>query len=387
MLSGVRLIFSNSHPRDTVANSRGGHTVRVRELVDALGRVGHEVLLVEAGGADDPGSAAGRYDQIRNWLPSAVMTPVRDAAMIIQNRRYEARLSAAVDEWHPDALIETQHTFTLSGLHVAQQRRLPLVVDDFTPISEDEQWYDVAMLRTARKVRARLLRDANVVAVAGSATYRELSRSVPGSRLLLLENASGISNSVPLDRAELGVEPGDLVLAYVGSFQPFHRLDLLVQALASLRADLRWRLFLVGDGNGRSETEQAIAEAGLGSRTVFTGQLPLRGVGRYLATADVAVLPATPPYTNAMKLFDYVASGAAIVAPDQDNVRTIVGPAAQFLFSAGSVAALAAALTRAMTDPVSLSQEQRRTRERAAEGITWDDRARTLAEAIQVTLT
>ena len=78
-----------------------------------------------------------------------------------------------------------------------------------------------------------------------------------------------------------------------------------------------------------------------------------------LAAADVAVLPATSDYMNPMKVYEYLAAGVAVVAPNQRAVREVVGEVfpgdvgggleSIAWFTPGSAPELAGAITRAST--------------------------------------
>ena len=53
----------------------------------------------------------------------------------------------------------------------------------------------------------------------------------------------------------------------------------------------------------------------------FTGLIERDDVADFVAAFDVALQPAVRPYESPLKLFEHMALGCAIVAPDTANIR------------------------------------------------------------------
>jgi glycosyltransferase involved in cell wall biosynthesis len=123
---------------------------------------------------------------------------------------------------------------------------------------------------------------------------------------------------------------GSLVIMFVGTFKPWHGLDLLLDAFKQLLCSIEQeaRLVLVGDGPLRSELEQKVATLNVDRHVTFTGVVPHQDVPALLALADVAVV--NPRLTGAsasqspLQLFEYMAAGKAIVAPATPNVQHVL---------------------------------------------------------------
>jgi glycosyltransferase involved in cell wall biosynthesis len=113
---------------------------------------------------------------------------------------------------------------------------------------------------------------------------------------------------------------GTVKIIFVGTFKPWHGLDLLVRAfgaLAGIHPDAR--LILVGDGPLLADIRRQVSEAGLTDKVIFTGAVEPDGVPGWLSVADVAVLNPRVSGASAaqspLKLFEYMAASKAIVAP------------------------------------------------------------------------
>jgi len=79
----------------------------------------------------------------------------------------------------------------------------------------------------------------------------------------------------------------------VGRLMPRKRLDLLLDALALLRARGRtYPLTIIGDGPERARLEGYVAELRLGNQVRFTGAVPPDRVAAAIGDADVFAFPA-----------------------------------------------------------------------------------------------
>lgn len=84
------------------------------------------------------------------------------------------------------------------------------------------------------------------------------------------------------------------------------------------------RLMIVGDGPARPDLERQAASPRISSSVEFTGAVPFDEVPKLISEFDIALQPKVVPYASPLKIFDYMAAGLAIVAPDQPNIREVL---------------------------------------------------------------
>jgi len=136
-----------------------------------------------------------------------------------------------------------------------------------------------------------------------------------------------------------------------------------------------------------ARVEKVAREAGVTDRLTITGLVPPRDVTRYLAQADVLVLPNTPSaiserYTSPLKLFEYLTLGKPTVASDLPSIREILTHDANaLLVPPGDAPALAAALTRVTRDAALAGRLGAAALALSAD-YTWDRRAERLEAAL-----
>ena len=96
-------------------------------------------------------------------------------------------------------------------------------------------------------------------------------------------------------RRQLGFDPHDHILLYVGRFEPLKGLDILLEAIAALKNFDRLRLVIVG-GDGESDQahralEQKTRSLGISERCMFTGPVEQQKLPPYYHSADALVIP------------------------------------------------------------------------------------------------
>jgi GT2 family glycosyltransferase/glycosyltransferase involved in cell wall biosynthesis len=152
----------------------------------------------------------------------------------------------------------------------------------------------------------RLLALSAGAAIATNEEDAARLRSWGVRRVRLIPIGSNIPDSPPPGynrdtwRAERGVRPATVLLAYFGFLNSTKGLDDLLHALASLREHGDFRLVMVGGGLGSSDPtnrdtaaqlDTLARELGVHGRLIWTGYLPPHEVSAALHAADMAVLP------------------------------------------------------------------------------------------------
>ncbi len=177
------------------------------------------------------------------------------------------------------------------------------------------------------------------------------------------------------------------LVGYAGHLYPWKGVDVLVHALATL-PDVDG---LVVGGHpaehDRARVEALATTLLVRDRVRFTGQLPPADVPAQLRAASILVLPNTPSaiserYTSPLKLFEYMALGRPIIASDLPAIREVLtdGETA-ILVAPGNPAALAAAITRLVAEPVLAARLASAAHALSAQ-YTWDRRAVHLETAL-----
>lgn len=150
-------------------------------------------------------------------------------------------------------------------------------------------------------------------------------------------------------------------IVYVGEFREIKGADLLIQAVARLRADGKpVTLTLAGDGEETENLKALIAKLNVGDAVRFIGHVK----ARYgFSKGKVLVVPSrgdSMPYV----VIEAAAAGIPMVAANVGGIPEIFGPYTDGLFVANSIGAMADAIETALTDMDKTRERARELRER-----------------------
>jgi glycosyltransferase involved in cell wall biosynthesis len=143
-------------------------------------------------------------------------------------------------------------------------------------------------------------------------------------------------------------EPEDFVIGICAVLRPEKAHGDLLQAVAQLRArGLPVKLWIIGDGPERARLEAQIGESSLRSVVLITGfQSDVRLT---IAAVDAMAIVSHAVETFSIAALEAMALGKPMVMSDIGGASEQVEPGVNgYLFPAGDIAALAAALARLM---------------------------------------
>ncbi len=112
---------------------------------------------------------------------------------------------------------------------------------------------------------------------------------------------------------------GPITIAYIGAFEPWSGLAVLMNALADVVSrGIDVRLVLAGNGSLSDSLKQLRNDLGLNGCVTFTGQLEPCRVASLLADSHIGVSPYCGRVEfSGLKLIDYKSAGLAIIASGQ----------------------------------------------------------------------
>lgn len=365
-----------------------GQAVHVRELIGALRAAGHDVAecaLVRKAHAATGGASGPSW-----WRWLRLPRRATELAEILYSRRGARMLVAAAQQSQPEFLYERHALHCDAGLQAARTLRIPLLLEVNSPMCDEMQ--RLGLLRFPARARAterRVLGGADAVfAVTAVLRDRLVEAGADPARCHVVPNGADPARYASLDRAaeraRLQIAPETPVVGFVGHARPWHRLDLLLEAIRT-SGSRDALLLLAGDGPAFAPLLAAAAASGIGARVRWLGAVPPDALPGIVCTFDVAVIPAINSYASPLKLFDSFAAGVATVAPDQPNLReTIEDGVNGLLFAPQSAPALAQALQRLLADPVQRARIGAAGRARLLrEDWTWAGNARRVVAAYE----
>lgn len=364
-----RIAYIVSHGKSYASN---GYAVRTQGIAKALNQHGLETLCFvrpgrpwELGSSTEPECEVDGVRYIHShWADG-------------QKPKSEAEhLEASVERfielfrvYRPSAVLAASNYIVgLPAWIAAKRLGLPFYneVRGFWELSRDARepgYSQIAAFKAEAERDTFVAKQAQKVFTLNQPMKEELAkRGVGDRRIDIVPNGvSELPEIKPASyelKADLGIGQNDKVIGYIGSFNAYEGLDLLLEACTELvQKGERLKLLLVGDSQPLIASSAAhIAVTGLKETPpwlIQVGRVPHAEVADYYALLDAVVIPRKPlavcQLVPPMKAAEALAYGKRLVVSD-------VAPLAEYAdkydgvvsFEAGSATSLATALQRSL---------------------------------------
>lgn len=310
--------------------------------------------------AADPG--LGRWRAARERFHACRI----ECAARILIRREGVQLVHSHFGW-PDGLGGLEAARACGTPVVASFRGMDLLVDDDLGHGlRREPAYDAAVRRLAR--------GATLTVYASEFMRRAgIAAGAPPERALLVRKGVDLERFAPAGdrqvlKRSLGVA-APLLLA-VGHLKPLKGLDLLLDAVSSLR-DLRWTLIVCGEGPDRARLAARVQTMGLANRVRFAGQVSRAAIPRYFAAADLFVHAARLEAAGNV-ILEALASGCPVVCTDAGGpAEYVVHGQTGLTVPTGHAGALSGALRELLLDSARRRRMSAEARRLCQERYAW----------------
>ena len=189
--------------------------------------------------------------------------------------------------------------------------------------------------RTARALRYNLKAADCIVCVSDQGKNHLVTNwNIPGGKIKVFPNAADTQRFRPYPetrlklRASLKIVNNPLIV-FVGTFYIWHDIATLLNAFSQVRGTYPdARLILIGDGAHRQNMMNLADEMGISNAVQFPGRMAHDEIPRILGAADIAVAPypnmADEMWLSPIKLFEYMASGLAVIATEIGQLTEII---------------------------------------------------------------
>jgi glycosyltransferase involved in cell wall biosynthesis len=324
--------------------------VHIEELVAAFRRAGHEVLV--AGPSLYEHADFGRESRLLPVIRGLLPRPIFEMAELLYNIPAFLRLHRAYRRFAPNLVYERYNLFYLAGLGVKRWRRIPFYLEVNAPLAQERARYGgLALRRLAGAVERWVWRSADRIFVVTDALKGlVVAAGVAADKVTVMPN--GVDLDAFAGEPYRAGRSGTVTLGFVGFIRDWHGLDAVISALAGESGGPPIDLVIAGEGPARPALIRQAAALGVDARVRFVGLVPRQAMPALIAGFDIALQPRVVDYASPLKIFEYMACGRAIVAPDQPNIREILtdGETA-LLFDPADPAALWSAIRRLAADP------------------------------------
>lgn len=387
----MRILYYSPHPNLNLSDP-AGYGTHMREMIQAFRAQGHEVLPVIMGGTEPKPSTLPEKPSLFKRLAKRLISPVRwqtmkDQRLLDFDEEAYQKLRAAIQTFKPDMVYERGNYMQASGVRAAKKEKVMHVMEMNSPYVEEKvelQGASKLLDEASKREWEQLDKSAHVVVVSSALRDYFMDRyGIFRGKFMVVPNA--------IDPAKLTADPeavkaiqsrykleGKTVLGWVGSIQPWHGLERMIQQFNTLaKAQPHVALLIVGSGETIEAVKAMAVASPAADRIHFTGYLPHAEVFAHIAAMDICLLPNTKWYCSPIKIFEYGAMGKAIVATDHPAVLDVMLPDHDGLVvPSRDEAALQAALQRLVADPELRQSLAEHFQNKVLAQHTWEANAR-----------
>jgi glycosyltransferase involved in cell wall biosynthesis len=278
---------------------------------------------------------------------------------------YSQAIVAAGGRARADFVYQRHVLGGFAGLELARQLGVPLVLEfNGSAIWVEREWGlgRVRMERPLVALERRNLLDASLIVVVSNVLKEQLlATGIAAERVLVNPNGVDVErlaryreHLAPEWRERAG-QPEQPTVGFIGTFGPWHGVELLPELIAATPA-ARW-ILIGGGGPLHARVSAEIEARGLQERVLMPGLVPRSRALELLSACDVCVSPHVPNtdgsrfFGSPTKLFEYMGLGKAIVASDLEQIGTVIEHGhSGLLYPPGDIAKAAAAIDLLLGD-------------------------------------
>lgn len=371
----MRIAYICADPGVPVFGHKGS-SIHVQEIMRALQRCGANIELFASRLDNDP--PADLTQLTIHKLPAIGKDGLarREQRALVANDY----LRAALDSAGPfDLVYERYSLWSFAGMEYARQTNTPGLLEVNAPLIEEQAEYRGLVDQAGAEQVAKQAFGAATALLAVSEGVAAYLRNRPETQERVHVIPNGVNpyrfpeNLAAIDSASTH----QFTIGFVGTLKPWHGLETLVKAFATLhRRHPDTRLLIVGDGPQRTELETKLATYALSHAAHFTGAIAPDEVPGWLASMDVAVAPypnLSRFYFSPLKVYEYMAARLPVVASRIGQiVEVIEDEVTGLLYPPGQIEALTAKLERLKTNPDLCRDLGCAARTVVSQRYTWD---------------
>ena len=350
----MRICYVVSDPRvwTDAPTGQGSH---IRMTISGFEQAQVSLLKWIGGEVSEISGRKKLYGEAKKRMPTFVgpiLRGVRDLFEIVDDYRSAQRLLQRLKGDDCSFLYERQVPFRQLGYRAAKKVQIPLILEINGPMEEALRHYPSPLRAYAIRLAWKTAQRADGV-VVGSKRLKNylIERGVRADCIVVTYptvDYEAFSAGAPARAKNDEV----IRIGFVGTMLTWHGGDILIRAFQSVVARHgNVELDIIGDGPEGPRWKALAVELGVKDKVKFLGSFSFQEIPRLLSAIDICAIPNATWYGSPTKLFEYGATGKAVIGPMDTPIDEIITHRVNgFLFKKGEVGCLADGLEELVAD-------------------------------------
>lgn len=326
------------HHRTRGKGAEGAH---IRGIVNALINMKHDVRILSLKDTEisyNEYTSSGEHKNQSSFyllrilvdLTKNMPEPLFEIFELLHNLLAWIKFRNSMKYDQTDLIYERYSLFMWAGVWLAKRRGVPIIleINDSVLVSRVRNLY---FKRLAKVIEQWVFQNATGLVFISAyfqkqahSEYSQLAQSI------VSPNAADTTLFCPQNydreklREKFGLH-GKIVCGYIGGFLPWHGILRFIEKISvRIRENPDLILLLVGDGADFEKVKALVASKQLDRQIHLSGRVPHHDIPKYLVTMDFGILPDSNEYGSPMKLFEFMAMGCGMVAPDFSPIQEVI---------------------------------------------------------------
>ncbi len=331
-------------------------------------------------------------------IPKGCMVGISELEEMEYSHYLAEKLYPILEADKPSFIYQRYGRNNYTGVLLANMLNIPCVMEyNGSELWMADNWgKKIRYKKVTEKVELAVFHAADLIVGNAQALKNELvERGIKPDKIVIIPNGVDAekfnpNNSGKAIRERYGLAEDDIVVTFVGTFGPWHGAEVLAKAAKKvIEQNSQVKFMFVGHGGSIPIVRNIISESCVEDSVVFTGGVKQYDTPYYLAASDIVVSPqipnpdGSPFFGSPTKLFEYMASGKAIVASNLDQMGQILShEETALLTTPGNADEIADCIIRLANDAKLRQTLGKNAREEVVKKYTWNIHVQKILEAL-----
>jgi glycosyltransferase involved in cell wall biosynthesis len=338
--------------------SKDGQFVHVEELTNAFIEQGHELKFVapSLNENSDFGHDGGFVTKLKKLLPRALY----ELLELSYSLWIFIKLVKAIKQFKPEFIYERYNLYQPAGIWASKLFKIPLILEVNAPLVYERKTYSgLSLVKFAKWIENYTWKNATHTLPVTDVLADHLRKiGVKEENITVIHNGVNQQFIDEMLAKPINNEKKEIVIGFTGFIHPWHGMDKALEAIATHKT-LPLKLICVGNGDILPDLKVQAESLGITDKVEFAGLVTRDKVLNYVEQFDIALQPDVTAYASPLKMFEYMAVGSVIIAPECPNIREILSDDTALFFEKGNQVSLIEQLVYAIEN-IELLEDKRK---------------------------